>query len=269
MLLRRCIARPTSGLLAAAAPSSAANVRWASSKAVATTPDESESVAVASSSTTSTAAVASSSSSSKKGAFVTATTLHAGDAPKTIKIDLSTPDENAAPPRLESYTEPKPFITPRQARNFTFSAVVGVSVIAAVHFILSASIAENYEEELAVLRRVTKDSSAAEALAPKPEIPQFVAPSSYSALKKRMEEEAKISREAFLHDKNVREAPVLHQEVSQRLMLGWNAALANVEQSAAAMAVQYHNWRLKQMKKNVRAIVEEQQLTLVELREVA
>eukprot|EP00742_Colponemidia_sp_Colp-10_P028647 GILJ01036104.1.p1 GENE.GILJ01036104.1~~GILJ01036104.1.p1 ORF type:complete len:250 (+),score=52.79 GILJ01036104.1:1-750(+) len=199
---------------------------------------------------------------------VQTTTLHGGATPKTVIVDLSSALNDEQTRARQAIADSKPFITPQMLKSFSFSLAVGASVIAAVHYILSASIADNYDEELAVIRRVTRDTSEADKLPAKPQLPQFVSPSSYSQLKKKMEEENRIARERFLDAENRKDTPVLHQELWQRAMQAWNNGLSNVEQSGAAASVQFQDWRLKQVKKNLKSILERQQLELVEIKSI-
>jgi hypothetical protein len=178
----------------------------------------------------------------------------ASSSKKTSEFKLDPrPSASEAPHILATETERKPFVSAKNTKEFVGSFVVGVSLIGTFYFLLSKSLASSHAEEAELLALATRNVGAsAPPSEPQPVLPEFVAPSSFAGLKRKMAlkeklEEERMAQERSLHGKS----PVIHQELTMRAKQRWNAMLEDLQSSCAVLSLQYRQYREQQVKASV------------------
>ena len=140
----------------------------------------------------------------------------------------------------------------KSTKEFIGSFVMGVSLVGGFYFLLSRSLATCHDDEAALLARVTHDVAAGKPAEAPPVLPEFVAPSSFAGLKRKMALREKLEEERIAQERSLRgEAPVIHQEITQRAKARWNAMLEDIQASCAVMALQYADYREQQIRATV------------------
>lgn len=148
----------------------------------------------------------------------------------TVNPPASTfiPSASEAPERLQSYVEPKPFISARRMQVFTVSMGVGAASVALVYFFLSKSISARVEEEQTQLDRLAERNRLAlqDRLTV---VPSFTAPNSYDELYAKM-----VERDKEVEAQIAQSRSTLHTETMFHLKLWWNRCLRNIQAAADA-----------------------------------
>ena len=141
----------------------------------------------------------------------------------------------------------------KSTKEFVGSFVVGVSLVGAFYFLLSRTLASNHEEEAALLAQVTRDISGNKTPSePQPVLPEFVAPSSFAGLKRKMAMREKLEEERMAQERSLHgESPVIHQELTMRAKQRWNNMLHDLQASCSVMSLQYTQYREQQIKASV------------------
>lgn len=145
--------------------------------------------------------------------------VHTVDPPASTFI----PSASEAPERLQSYVEPKPFISARRMQVFTVSMGVGAASVALVYFFLSKSISTREEEEQTQLDRITERNRLAmqDRMAV---VLNFTAPNSYDELYAKM-----VEREKEVEAQLAQSHSTLHTETMFHLKMWWNRCLRNIQ----------------------------------------
>lgn len=136
------------------------------------------------------------------------------DAVKNFKASAS-----QAPELLESYVKPTPFVSQRNFQLFTVSFVVGSVTICGLYFLVSKSLADDYEREQLYADGIRVSNDRHEAL-----LKEFVAPSSYRYLQDKMER-----RQAETLEEEMVKVSMLHSEILYRAKVWWNRQLTIID----------------------------------------
>ncbi|KPA86554.1 putative mitochondrial hypothetical protein [Leptomonas pyrrhocoris] len=150
----------------------------------------------------------------------------------TVNPPASTfiPSASEAPELLQSYVEPKPFISARRLQVFTVSMGVGAFSVSLVYFFLSKSISTRVEEEQTQLDRITERNRLAmqDRMSV---VPNFTAPNSYDELYAKM-----IERDKEVESQLAQSRSTLHTETMFHLRMWWNRCLRNIQAATDAFA---------------------------------
>lgn len=180
----------------------------------------------------------------------------------TVSPPASTfiPSASEAPERLQSYVQPKPFISARRMQVFTVSMGVGAASVALVYLFLSKSISTRVEEEQSQVDRVTERNRL--AMQDRMSVVlDFKAPNSYDELYAKM-----LERDKEVEAQLAQSRSTLHTETMFHLKLWWNRCLRNIQSATDA----FTNARLRrkeaQAEANVRATLQYNGYELVDLK---
>eukprot|EP00758_Cryptobia_borreli_P005896 Tbor_TRINITY_DN5010_c5_g6::TRINITY_DN5010_c5_g6_i1::g.14106::m.14106 len=171
------------------------------------------------------------------------------------------PDASEAPHLLaqESF---KPFISANKIRNFSASLGVGVVSVATVYYLLSKQVADHFEEEAKLMRKLEEDASRARRTS---HLQHFVAPSSFAMLQKKMIEEEKLQELGLAKHQQNKTSVVLHQEFLLRLKARWNKMVQDGQDSMNILIMQYNNYRDEQMKAVMMGVLEMNGLKVISM----
>ncbi|KAG5491358.1 hypothetical protein JIQ42_01257 [Leishmania sp. Namibia] len=170
----------------------------------------------------------------------------------TANMSLSEflPPATEAPERLQSYVEPKPFISLRRMQVFTVSLGVGASSIALVYFLLSTSIRNRVEEEQLHVDRIVECNRMAmhDRISV---VPTFTAPSTYDDLYAKMVEKDKEVETQLTKVKST-----LHTETMFHVKMWWNRCLHNIQSATDAFAAAQLRHKEAQAEANIKATLQ-------------
>lgn len=149
----------------------------------------------------------------------------------TVNPPASTfiPSASEAPERLQTFVEPKPFISARRMQVFTVSMGVGAASVALVYFFLSKSISARVEEEQTQLDRIAERNRLA-MQDRMTVVPSFTAPNSYDQLYAKM-----VERDKEVEAQIAQSRSTLHTETVFHLKLWWNRCLRNIQAATDAL----------------------------------
>lgn len=172
------------------------------------------------------------------------------------------PPATEAPERLQSYVEPKPFISLRRMQVFTVSLGVGAASVALVYFFLSTSIRNRVEEEqLQVDRIVERNRMAMQDRISI--VPIFTAPSTYDELYAKMVEKDKEVETQLTQAKST-----LHTETMFHVKMWWNRCLRNIQSATDAFVAAQLRHKEAQAEANIKATLQYSGYELVGLSKV-
>eukprot|EP00796_Vickermania_ingenoplastis_P006148 gene6148-4427_t len=129
------------------------------------------------------------------------------------------PSASSAPHLLESYVEPKPFVSQKNLQIFTVFFLVGGATVCAVYFLLSSSIAEDLGREYTHADGIRESNERHAAL-----LEEFAVHTSYKHLHEKMER-----RNAEAREQQLTRVSVLHSEVLYRAKMWWNRQLTLID----------------------------------------
>ncbi|KAG5467035.1 hypothetical protein LSCM1_01215 [Leishmania martiniquensis] len=172
------------------------------------------------------------------------------------------PPAAEAPERLQSYVEPKPFISLRRMQLFTVSLGVGASSVALVYLLLSTSIRHRVEEEQLQLDRVVECNRMAmqDRLSA---VPTFTAPSTYDDLYAKM-----VAKDMEVEAQLAQAKSTLHTETMFHVKMWWNRCLRNIQSAADAFAAAQLRHQEAQAEANIKATLQYSGYELVALSKV-
>lgn len=169
------------------------------------------------------------------------------------------PSATEAPERLQTYVEPKPFISPRRMQIFTVSLGVGATSVALVYFFLSKSISSRVEEEQVQVDRIVERNRIAmqDRMSV---VPTFTAPSTYDELYAKM-----LERDREVEAQLTQAKSTLHTETMFHLKMWWNRCLRNIQSAADAFTAAQLRHKEAQAEANVKATLQYNGYELVQL----
>ncbi|CAM43666.1 conserved hypothetical protein [Leishmania braziliensis MHOM/BR/75/M2904] len=172
------------------------------------------------------------------------------------------PPASEAPERLQSYVEPKPFISLRRMQLFTVSLGVGGASVALVYFFLSTSIRNRVEEEQLQFDRVVERNRIAmqDRISV---VPVFVAPSTYDELYAKMLEKDRTVETQLTQAKST-----LHTETMFHVKMWWNRCLRNIQAATDAFVTAQLRHKEAHAEANIKAALQYSGYELVSLSKV-
>lgn len=184
--------------------------------------------------------------------------VHTVDPPASTFI----PSASEAPERLQSYVEPKPFISARRMQVFTVSMGVGAASVALVYFFLSKSISTREEEEQTQLDRITERNRLAmqDRMAV---VLNFTAPNSYDELYAKM-----VEREKEVEAQLAQSHSTLQTETMFHLKMWWNRCLRNIQTATDNFTNAQLRRKEAQAEANIKATLQYNGYELVELKKM-
>ncbi|AYU83258.1 protein of unknown function - conserved [Leishmania donovani] len=172
------------------------------------------------------------------------------------------PPATEAPERLQSYVEPKPFISLRRMQVFTVSLGVGAASVALVYFFLSTSIRNRVEEEQFQVDRIVERNRM--AMQDRISIvPIFVAPSTYDELYAKM-----VKKDKEVETQLTQAKSTLHTETMFHVKMWWNRCLHNIQSATDAFAAAQLRHKEAQAEANIKATLQYSGYELVGLSKV-
>ncbi|KAK7200883.1 hypothetical protein NESM_000147100 [Novymonas esmeraldas] len=229
-------------------------VRWAAAAAAAVAP----AAASGSGAQTVTTATESGVAEVAQGTAPAYKHVHTANPPPSNFI----PPATEAPELLQSYVEPKPFVSPRRVQVFTVSLGVGAASVALVYFFLSKSISTRVEEEQLQVDRIVERNRV--AMQDRVSIvPTFTAPSAYDELYAKM-----IERDREVETQLAQAKSTLHTETMFHVKMWWNRCLRNIQSATDAFTKAQLRNSEAQAEANIRARLRHSGYELVELSKV-
>ena len=166
----------------------------------------------------------------------------------------SLPAATEAPHLLEAFEQPRPFVSAKRLRMFSFAVLLGASFVGSVYYIVSRALASRCERELEMIRAIAEQTREAEDSVgvDREVIPRFVLPQTYNELVEKMrqaDDSAMTSKGPAAH------GPLLHQEVIHRAKLAWNEGIFNVQVSLEAYGLEWKRRREEQTKVSIESSI--------------
>lgn len=189
---------------------------------------------------------------------VASRTVHIVSAPLSSFI----PQASEAPELLQSYVEPKPFISARRLQLFSVSMAAGAAAVGLVYFLLSKSISNRVEEEQALVDRIVERNRLA-LQSRHSVLPAFVAPSSFDELYTKM-----VDREKEVEQQLTQTNSTLNTETMFHLKMWWNRCLKNIQVATDSFFSAQQRRSEAQARKNIEAAIKYSGYEVVELREI-
>ncbi|GET92975.1 hypothetical protein, conserved [Leishmania tarentolae] len=172
------------------------------------------------------------------------------------------PPATEAPERLQSYVEPKPFISLRRMQLFTVSLGVGAASMALVYFFLSSSIRNRVEEEQLQVDRIVERNRI--AMQDRMSIlPIFTAPSTYDELYTKM-----LEKEREVETQLSQAKSTLHTETMFHIKMWWNRCLRNIQSATDAFVTAQLRHKEAQAEANIKATLQYSGYQLMSLSKV-
>ncbi|CAD2216568.1 hypothetical protein AGDE_03179 [Angomonas deanei] len=180
----------------------------------------------------------------------------------TGSVTDASPSAAERPELLQSYVEPKPFVSARRLQLFTASMVLGITSMAVIYFLMTKSISENLEAQQMQLDTIAAKNK--QAIEERDKLfKEFSAPSSLDDIKMKMSlyEKEMERNEVALHQST----SALHTEVLYRLKSWWNSCLTNIQDAADRFAKSIDSRNEAGVEYNIRALLENRGYEVVKL----